>query len=142
MKRVRSKAVKPKKSKKRRTKSISIKVRRSSGRKEKFDLDRMARTTSRSGVPYIMARDIAKKVTKKVKSEARSKGKATTVTAGRLKNMIHTELKDRNQQSIASSYSGESPKNILEGESAEKERPVIGNTNVMHDRSKRLSSTA
>ena len=34
----------------------------SSGRKEKFDTDRMAQTIGRSGVPFLMARDIEKKV--------------------------------------------------------------------------------
>src|SRR6266498_1160856 len=42
-------------------------VRRSSGRKEKFDTNRLAQTVSRSGVPYLMARDIAKTTTKKIK---------------------------------------------------------------------------
>src|SRR5215217_6321504 len=55
-----------------------ITVRRSSGRKEKFDANRMAQTVSRSGVPFLMARDVAKKVSGKIKQEARnqqSKGK-------------------------------------------------------------------
>ena len=42
-------------------------IKRSSGRKEKFNTDRMAQTVGRSGVPFMMARDIAKKVTKKIK---------------------------------------------------------------------------
>ncbi len=55
-----------------------ITVRRSSGRKEKFDTNRMAQTVGRSGVPFLMARDVAKKVSGKIKQEARnqqSKGK-------------------------------------------------------------------
>ena len=55
-----------------------ITVRRSSGRKENFDTNRMAQTVARSGVPFLMARDVAKKVSGKIKQEARnqqSKGK-------------------------------------------------------------------
>ena len=49
-----------------------IVVKRSSGRVEKFDTNRLAQTVSRSGVPFLMARDIAKKTTKKIKSQIMS----------------------------------------------------------------------
>ena len=49
-----------------------IVVKRSSGRVEKFDTNRLAQTVSRSGVPFLMARDIAKKATKKIKSQIMS----------------------------------------------------------------------
>jgi hypothetical protein len=48
-------------------------IKRSSGRKEEFDMERMAKITSRSGVPFLMARDIAKKVSNKIKHESRNK---------------------------------------------------------------------
>jgi hypothetical protein len=41
-----------------------IVIKRSSGRKEKFDTNRMAQTVGRSGVPFLMARDVAKTVSK------------------------------------------------------------------------------
>jgi len=44
-----------------------IAIKRSSGRKEKFDTNRMAQTVSRSGVPPVMANDVAKKVSTKIK---------------------------------------------------------------------------
>jgi hypothetical protein len=44
-------------------------IRRSSGRREKFNMERMAQTVSRSGVPFIMARDISKKIARKVKNK-------------------------------------------------------------------------
>src|SRR5438105_6849910 len=47
-----------------------IVIKRSSGRKEKFDTNRMAQTVSRSGVPFVMARDVAKKVSTKIKEGA------------------------------------------------------------------------
>jgi len=59
-----------KKKKAARKKPAAITVRRSSGRKEKFDVDRMAKTTGRSGVPFLMAREVAKSVSKQIKSEA------------------------------------------------------------------------
>lgn len=90
-------------------------IRRSSGRKEKFDMDRMAQTTSRSGVPFLMARDIAKGISKKIKSEARAGRKEKTVTAGRVRGMVAKELSERNRESIASSYSGEQPENSRQG---------------------------
>ena len=38
----------------------------------KFDTNRLAQTVSRSDVPFLMARDIAKKATKKIKSQIMS----------------------------------------------------------------------
>ena len=111
-----------------------IVVKRSSGRVEKFDTNRLAQTVSRSGVPFLMARDIAKKATKKIKSQIMSPvrednhmnkktGKRTTsrarksspkpepvvVTASQVRNLVVNELQDRNRPEIASSYIGYSP---------------------------------
>lgn len=111
-----------------------IVVKRSSGRVEKFDTNRLAQTVSRSGVPFLMARDIAKKATKKIKSQITSPvrednhmnkktGKRTVfrgqklspkpepvvVTASQVRNLVVNELQDRNRPEIASSYTGYSP---------------------------------
>ena len=111
-----------------------IVVKRSSGRIEKFDSNRLAQTVSRSGVPFLMARDIAKKATKKIKSQIMSPvredsymnkktGKRTVsrgsksspkpepvvVTASQVRNLVVNELQDRNRPEIASSYTGYSP---------------------------------
>ena len=108
-----------------------IVVKRSSGRVEKFDTNRLAQTVSRSGVPFLMARDIAKKATKKIKSQIRSqvredshknkktgkrtisrgqksspKAKPILVTASQVRNLVANELQDRNRPDIASSYTG------------------------------------
>jgi len=131
----------------RRKKPAAITIRRSSGRKEKFDIDKMAKTTGRSGVPFLMARDIAKNVSKKVKAEAKGREKKT-VTAGRVRNMIAKELRDRNQQTIASSYAGDAPENTQKENAASKVDPngsLVGSgdsDSVLHDRSKRLASAA
>jgi hypothetical protein len=139
-----------------------ITVRRSSGRKEKFDTNRMAQTVSRSGVPFLMARDIAKKVSGKIKQEAhnqQSKGKdnnnsnngnksnATqlkekTVTGSRVRKLVASELRDRNRGDIASSYSGQVPENTLQQQSLKDKQSVADNVavnknRVLHDTSKR-----
>jgi transcriptional repressor NrdR len=105
-----------------------ITIRRSSGRKEKFDTERMAQTVSRSGVPFIMARDISKKIAKKVKNRSstspqQNRHKKPTekqrkmprkdriITAGKVKQMVAEELIDRNRPDIAKSYSGNPPEN-------------------------------
>jgi hypothetical protein len=136
-----------------RTRPVAVSIRRSSGRKEKFDLDRMARTTGRSGVPFMMARDIAKNVSRKIKAEAKGKHKEKIVTPGRVRNMIAKELQDRNQQTIASSYAGETPENVQKRDmnlkvgqhksfigSADRDQHEAYRANknsVLHDRSKR-----
>jgi hypothetical protein len=63
-------------------------------------------TTSRSAVPFLIARDITKNVSKQIISEAKQKRKKT-VTAGRIRRMIADELRDHNQQGATSSYFGE-----------------------------------
>lgn len=95
-----------------------IVIRRTSGRKERFDLDRMARTTGRSGVPFLMARDVAKGVARKIEGEAKKQGagrRKKTVTAARIRNMISKELHRRNESNVAPSYSGERPVNTRQG---------------------------
>jgi hypothetical protein len=111
-----------------------IVVKRSSGRKEKFDTNRLAQTVSRSGVSFPVARDVAKSVTKKIKKSVQNKSTgaikkqkqqqssvATTkqklkntskkeqetviVTADKINNLVENELKDRNQQDHTPSFS-------------------------------------
>lgn len=89
-------------------------IRRSTGRKEKFDTNRMAQTVSRSGVPFLMARDVAKKVSTKIrkdsnKSRNREAKREKTVNGSRIRNLVENELRDRNRSDIADSYSGQVP---------------------------------
>jgi transcriptional repressor NrdR len=140
-------------------KKIAINIRRSSGRKEKFDLDRMTQTTSRSGVPFMMARDISKNVSKKISSEAKDgKKEEKIVTADRVRKMIGKELRKRNEKAIASSYAGEMPVNRqsedagvkIEGQYAspigsadtdQHEAYRADADSVVHDKSKRHQSS-
>ncbi|MFL6364872.1 MAG: hypothetical protein ACJ719_06670 [Nitrososphaeraceae archaeon] len=138
-----------------------IVIKRSSGRKEKFDTNRMAQTVGRSGVPFLMARDVAKTVSNKIKNEAsytqqqQTKGrtrsnkskptqpKEKTVTASRIRNLVSNELRDRNRSDIAASYSGQIPENTLPQEDLKDNQPTIADTSaanrnrVLHDQSKR-----
>jgi hypothetical protein len=137
-------------------KKQQITIKRSSGRKEKFDTDRMAQTVGRSGVPFLMARDVAKKVSRKIKKEAldqhnkridkRSDStkqlKGKTVTADRIRNLVDVELRDRNRSDIAASYSGQTPENTSREQNLKDKQPVVdtvaANRNrVLHDTSKR-----
>jgi hypothetical protein len=138
-----------------------ITVRRSSGPKEKFDANRMTQTVSRSGVPFLMARDVAKKVSGKIKQEARNQQskdkdnnnsnsnksnptqlKEKTVTGSRVRKLVASELRDRNRSDIAASYSGQVPENTLQEQNLKDQQPiadtVAANRNrVLHDTSKR-----
>ena len=53
-------------------------LKRSSGREEKFDTNKLTQTVSRSGVSFPVARDVAKSITKKIKKSAQNKSTGTT----------------------------------------------------------------
>jgi hypothetical protein len=120
----------PKKSPKKRVtnrQSKGITIRRSSGRREKFSTERMTQTVSRSGVPFIMARDISKRIAKRVKNlplvPAKQRRQKTPemrrkiprrnkiIPAGKVRQMVAEELIGRNRPDIANSYSGNPPEN-------------------------------
>ena len=140
----------------------SIYVKRSSGRQEKFDSDRMTQTVSRSGVPFLMARDITKKVVRKIgrrqKNKEMSKNSKSTknsnsqrkkvakeviIPGNEIRSMISEELRNRNRSDIAGSYEGQSPSNprLERDESIDPTVPSLHNvttpkTNIIHDKSK------
>src|SRR5688572_20184424 len=55
-----------------------IVLKRSSGREEKFDTNKLTQTVSRSGVSFPVARDVAKSITKKIKKSVQNKSTGTT----------------------------------------------------------------
>lgn len=127
---------KPKQTNKMNSKSKKeIVLKRSSGREENFDTDKLTQTVSRSGVSFPVARDVAKSITKKIKKSVQTKSTGTTkkkqkrsstiptkqqklkinpkkdsekviVTASQIKSLVDDELKDRNQQDHSPSFSG------------------------------------
>ena len=111
-----------------RTKTSDIVIKRTSGRKEKFETNKMAQTVSRSGTPFLLARDVAKTVSEKVMrkdndaqaAQGEEGKKASThstieVDGGEVRKMVAEELRERNRPDIASSYSGEQPENTRQG---------------------------
>jgi len=132
-------------------KKQQITIKRSSGRKEKFDTERMAQTIGRSGVPFSMARDVAKKVSHKIEHKVRDKQtkrngnqqlKEKTVTGGTIRKLVDTELRDRNRSDIAASYSGQTPENTLQEQNLKDKQPNVdpataNRSRVLHDTSKR-----
>ena len=111
------------------TKMSEIIIKRTSGRREKFETDKMAQTVSRSGTPFLLARDIAKTVSEKVMHKGDDNSSAAEeeklmkaspsstieVDAGEVRRMVAEELRERNRPDIASSYSGEQPENTRQG---------------------------
>jgi transcriptional regulator NrdR family protein len=112
-----------------RAKTSEIIIKRTSGRREKFETDKMAQTVSRSGTPFLLARDVAKTVSEKVISQGKDIATAgvgekkrrpqqpstVEVDGAEVRKMVAEELKERNRPDIASSYSGEQPENMRQG---------------------------
>jgi len=106
-------------------KTSDIIIKRTSGRREKFETDKMAQTVSRSGTPFLLARDVAKTVSEKVmhqsndtanaEEERRASPSTIEVDGAEVRKMVAEELKERNRPDIASSYSGEQPENTRQG---------------------------
>lgn len=135
---------KPKQTNKMNSKSKKeIVLKRSSGREENFDTDKLTQNVSRSGVSFPIARDVAKSITKKIKKSVQTKSTGTTkkkqkrsstiptkqqklkinpkkdsekviVTASQIKSLVDDELKDRNQQDHSPSFSGNTTATIGE----------------------------
>ena len=124
-----SKATRRIRTNKKRTKTPDIIIKRTSGRREKFETDKMAQTVSRSGTPFLLARDVAKTVSEKVmhqrndtttaqggeKRRRRSSPTTIEVDGAEVRKMVTEELKERNRPDIATSYSGEQPENTRQG---------------------------
>src|SRR5215210_4021409 len=112
-----------------RARMSEIVIKRTGGRREKFETNKMAQTVSRSGTPFLLARDVAKTVSEKVMQkdnydaqaaqgeEGMKKSSPITieVDAGEVRKMVAEELRERNRPHIASSYSGEQPANTRQG---------------------------
>ena len=122
----------------------------------------MTQTVSRSGVPFLMARDITKKVARKIGRKQRNKEvsknskssrnsnlrrnkntKEVIIPGNEIRSMISEELRNRNRSDIAGSYEGQSPSNprLERDESIDSTVPTLHNvtttkTNIIHDKSK------
>ncbi|MDP9015611.1 MAG: hypothetical protein M3M87_02475 [Thermoproteota archaeon] len=129
------------------TKTSDIIIKRTSGRREKFDTNRMAQTVSRSGTPFLLARDVAKTVSEKVVREGnataaqggegsrRDSPSTIEVDGAEVRKMVAEEIKERNRPDIASSYSGERPANTLQGG-----HEVMNENQPLHDANAAMNS--
>ena len=66
---------------------------------------------SRSGTPFMMAKDIAKSIQKKIKE---NNSNNNTIRSSQIKEFVTEELKSRNENVIAESFSGYSKNTITE----------------------------
>ena len=111
-------------------------IKRTGGRREKFNKDKMAQTMSRSGTPFQMARDVAKKISRKVarrtKKLGRAKGSEVVIDGSVVREMVIEELRSRNRPDIASSLAGESPENPRR-EAADLASTAHDRTNLLFD---------
>ena len=129
----------------------NIVIRRSTGREEKFNTNRLAQTSSRSGIPFAIAKDIANKTTEKVQNSIKNKKldkkikneyvnnnqiprnmeseDKVVVTADQVKNLVAEELKERNRPETASSFVGEPTINnsISNKPSLDDKEPMLDN---------------
>jgi hypothetical protein len=129
----------------------NIIIRRSTGREENFDTNRLAKASSRSGIPFAMAKDIANKTSEKVQKSIKNKksnekitenptsnnltsDKTTSedkvvVTADQVRNLVAEELKERNRPEVASSFIGEPTTNnsISNKPSVDDTEPMLDN---------------
>ena len=83
-------------------KERQLTVQKRNGRLEPFNEEKMIRSISRAGTPFLIAKDISKLVRNNLDNNYDS----TTISSNDLRSLIVEELKNRNQSTIAESYSG------------------------------------
>jgi len=84
-------------------------VEKRSGNSEKFDEEKLVRGISRAGTPFLLAKDISKSITNKL---VQNPPLDNFIYSSRIREYITEELKQRNHDSIAESFSGYSKNNV------------------------------
>src|ERR1043165_8080917 len=84
-------------------------VEKRSGNSEKFDEEKLVRGISRAGTPFLLAKDMSKSITSKL---AQNPPLDNFIYSSKIREYITEELKQRNHDSIAESFSGYS-KNVV-----------------------------
>jgi len=92
---------------------VNINVEKRNGSLEAFNEEKLAKGVSRSGTPFMMAKDIAKSIHTKLK-ENNNNSNNNTIRSSQIKEFVIEELKSRNENVIAESYSGYSKNTITE----------------------------
>ena len=80
------------------SKQVNINIEKRNGALEAFDEEKLARGVSRSGTPFMMAKDIAKSIQKKIKE---NNSNNNTIRSSQIKEFVTEELKSRNENVIA-----------------------------------------
>ncbi|VFJ14467.1 ATP cone domain-containing protein [Candidatus Nitrosocosmicus franklandus] len=80
-----------------------------SGNSEKFNQEKLARGITRAGTPYMLANDISKSITSKLASNPHIDN---VILSSKLREYVSTELRQRNQNTIAESYLGYSKNSV------------------------------
>jgi len=88
--------------------SNSIIVRKRNDRSENFDINKVTSSISRAGIPFAMAKDIAASVPKFIKINEND----NTIGSNKIREFVISELRNRNQITIAESYSGYSKNKV------------------------------
>jgi transcriptional repressor NrdR len=81
-----------------------------SGNSEKFDEEKLVSGISRAGTPFLLAKDISKSITSKL---AQNPPLDNFIYSSKIREYITEELKQRNHDSIAESFSGYSKNNVI-----------------------------
>ena len=84
-------------------------VEKRSGNSEKLDEEKLVRGISRAGTPFLLANDISKSNTSKL---AQNPPLDNFIYSSKIGEYITEELKQRNHDSIAESFSGYSKNNV------------------------------
>ena len=83
-------------------------VEKRSGNSEKFDEEKLVRGISRAGAPFLLSKDIAKSIINKLKEQLHQ----NSISSSKIRDYVVKELRDRNQNTIAESYSGYSKNKV------------------------------
>ena len=110
---------------------VNINIEKRNGAVEAFDEEKLARGVSRSGTPFMMAKDIAKSIQKKIKE---NNSNNNTIHSSQIKEFVTEELKSRNENVIAESFSGYSKNTITELSANHKYDSKAGPTQRSHQK--------
>ncbi|MDN5845013.1 MAG: hypothetical protein L0H53_01925 [Candidatus Nitrosocosmicus sp.] len=84
-------------------------VEKRSGNSEKFDGEKLVRGISRAGTPFMLAKDISKSITGKLVENPPIDNR---IYSSKIREYVAEELKQRNQSTIAESYTGYSKNSV------------------------------
>jgi transcriptional regulator NrdR family protein len=84
-------------------------VEKRSGNSEKFDEEKLVRGISRSGTPFLLTKDISKSIINKL---VKNPPTDNLIYSNKIREYVIEELKQRNQDTIAESYSGYSKNKV------------------------------